>query len=181
MRFPYKRRFLLSVFRIMTACSLRSLMFCTAHPILLGWLNRAVRWAEHVACMGERRGVFKVLVGKPKGNRPLGRPRVWVTGLRRFERPYSLRLLRHIQKDLNPQQRSWKTAYLAWSSKFRIRNMYKNNLVTKSEYIYFPIAGNTVTQNEAELWFMCQSIIMAEHSNRSYDVRRVIVTRSKRK
>jgi len=29
----------------------------------------------HVACMGERRGVYRVLVGKPKGKRPLGRPR----------------------------------------------------------------------------------------------------------
>jgi len=29
----------------------------------------------HVACMGERRGIFRVLVGKPEGKRPLGRPR----------------------------------------------------------------------------------------------------------
>ena len=29
----------------------------------------------HVACMGERRGVYRVLVGKPEGKRPLGRPR----------------------------------------------------------------------------------------------------------
>ena len=29
----------------------------------------------HVARMGERRGVYRVLVGKPKGKRPLGRPR----------------------------------------------------------------------------------------------------------
>jgi hypothetical protein len=29
----------------------------------------------HAACMGEERKVYKVLVGKPKGNRPLGRPR----------------------------------------------------------------------------------------------------------
>jgi hypothetical protein len=33
------------------------------------------RWAGHVACMWERRGVFTVLVGKPMGKRPLGRPR----------------------------------------------------------------------------------------------------------
>jgi hypothetical protein len=31
--------------------------------------------AGHVACMGEDRGVHKVLVGKPEGKRPLGRPR----------------------------------------------------------------------------------------------------------
>jgi len=29
----------------------------------------------HVACMGERRGVHRVLVGKPEGKRPMGRPR----------------------------------------------------------------------------------------------------------
>jgi len=33
------------------------------------------RWAEHVARMGEGRGVYRVLVGKPEGKRPLGRPR----------------------------------------------------------------------------------------------------------
>ena len=32
-------------------------------------------WAGHVARMGERRGVYRVLVGKPEGKRPLGRPR----------------------------------------------------------------------------------------------------------
>ena len=31
--------------------------------------------AGHVARMGERRGVYRVLVGKPEGKRPLGRPR----------------------------------------------------------------------------------------------------------
>ena len=34
-----------------------------------------MRWAGHVARMGERRGVYKVLVGKHEGKRPLGRPR----------------------------------------------------------------------------------------------------------
>jgi len=34
-----------------------------------------VRWAGHVARMGERRGVYRVWVGKPEGKRPLGRPR----------------------------------------------------------------------------------------------------------
>jgi hypothetical protein len=37
--------------------------------------SRRIRWAEHVARMGEGRGVCRVLVGKPEGNRPLGRPR----------------------------------------------------------------------------------------------------------
>ena len=34
-----------------------------------------MRWAGHVARMGERRGIYRVLVGKPEGKRPLGRPR----------------------------------------------------------------------------------------------------------
>ena len=37
--------------------------------------SRRKRWAGHVARMGERRGVYRVLVGKPEGKRPLGRPR----------------------------------------------------------------------------------------------------------
>jgi len=34
-----------------------------------------MRWARHVARMGEERRVYRVLVGKPEGKRPLGRPR----------------------------------------------------------------------------------------------------------
>jgi len=37
--------------------------------------SRRMRWAGHVLCMGERRGVYRVLVGKAEGKRPLGRPR----------------------------------------------------------------------------------------------------------
>jgi len=37
--------------------------------------SRRMTWAGHVARMGESRGVYRDLVGKPKGNRPLGRPR----------------------------------------------------------------------------------------------------------
>ena len=37
--------------------------------------SRRMRWAGHVARMEEGRGVYKVLVGKPEGKRPLGRPR----------------------------------------------------------------------------------------------------------
>ena len=36
---------------------------------------RRMRWAEHVARMGERRDVYRNLVGKPEGKRLLGRPR----------------------------------------------------------------------------------------------------------
>ena len=37
--------------------------------------SRRIRWTGHVARMGEGRVVHKVLVGKPEGKRPLGRPR----------------------------------------------------------------------------------------------------------
>ena len=37
--------------------------------------SRRMRWAGHVARVGERRGVYRVLAGKPLGKRPLGRPR----------------------------------------------------------------------------------------------------------
>ena len=33
-----------------------------------------MRWEGHVACVGERRGAYEVLVGKPEGKRSLGRP-----------------------------------------------------------------------------------------------------------
>jgi hypothetical protein len=38
-------------------------------------LDLLLRWAEHVARMGEERGLYTVLVGKPEGKRPLWRPR----------------------------------------------------------------------------------------------------------
>ena len=37
--------------------------------------SRRMRWAGHVARMGKRKDVYRVLVGKPEGKRPLGRPR----------------------------------------------------------------------------------------------------------
>ena len=37
--------------------------------------SRRLRWAGHVTLTGERRGVYRVLVGKPEGKRPLGIPR----------------------------------------------------------------------------------------------------------
>jgi hypothetical protein len=37
--------------------------------------SRRMRWAVHVACMGARRCIYRVLLGKPEGKRPLGRLR----------------------------------------------------------------------------------------------------------
>jgi hypothetical protein len=45
--------------------------------------SRRIRWAGHVAYMGEGRGVYRVLVGKPEGKSPLGRPRRrWVDNIK---------------------------------------------------------------------------------------------------
>jgi len=45
------------------------------HNIVWVIKSRRMRWAGHVARMGEERGVYRVLVGKLEGKRPLGRPR----------------------------------------------------------------------------------------------------------
>ena len=37
--------------------------------------SKRMRWAGHVTRVGELKGVYRVLVGKPEGRRPLGRPR----------------------------------------------------------------------------------------------------------
>jgi hypothetical protein len=51
--------------------------------IIMQVKSRGMRWAGHMARMGEERKVYKVLVGKPEGKRPLGRPRRrWEDGIR---------------------------------------------------------------------------------------------------
>jgi hypothetical protein len=37
--------------------------------------SRRMKWTGHVARMGEKRGAYRILVGRPEGRRPLGRPR----------------------------------------------------------------------------------------------------------
>jgi hypothetical protein len=60
---------------------MRNFIICTHPQISLG-KSRRMRWAGHVACMGEERKMYKVLVGKPEGKRPLGRPRHrWEDGI----------------------------------------------------------------------------------------------------
>jgi len=50
---------------------------------LLYILLSILRWTGHVARMGEERGAYRVLVGKPEGKRSLGRPRRgWVDNIR---------------------------------------------------------------------------------------------------
>jgi hypothetical protein len=50
-----------------------------------------MRWAGHVARIGEERKMYKVLVGKPEEKRPLGRPRRrWKDGIRMYLRETGL-------------------------------------------------------------------------------------------
>jgi hypothetical protein len=45
--------------------------------------SRRMKWAGHVAGMGEKRNAYRILVGKPEGKRPLGRPRHrWVNNIK---------------------------------------------------------------------------------------------------
>jgi len=56
-------------------------LYCSPNIVRVIKLRR-LRWAGHVAPMGER-GVYRVLVGKPEGRRPLRRPRRrWVDNIR---------------------------------------------------------------------------------------------------
>jgi len=48
---------------------------CSLPNIVRVVKSRRMRWAGHVACMGEGRDVRRVLVGKPEGKRTLGKPR----------------------------------------------------------------------------------------------------------
>ena len=49
----------------------------------LKYILQKLRWAGHVARMGEEWGLYRILVGKPEGRRPLGRPRCrWVDNIR---------------------------------------------------------------------------------------------------
>jgi hypothetical protein len=44
---------------------------------------RKMRWAGHVTRMGDERNAYRILVGKPEGKRPLGRPRCrWVDNVK---------------------------------------------------------------------------------------------------
>jgi hypothetical protein len=53
-------------------------------PSILRTINsRRMRWIGHLARMGEKRNSYRILVGKPEGKKPLGRPRYrWVNNIK---------------------------------------------------------------------------------------------------
>jgi len=65
-----KQRILLILLQEGENYIMRSLKICTP-PVIK---SRIMGWAGHVACMGDKGGVYRVLMGKPEGKRPLWRP-----------------------------------------------------------------------------------------------------------
>jgi hypothetical protein len=52
-------------------------------PSIIRIIKSRMRWARHVARMGEKRNLYRLLVGKPEGKRPLGRPRCrWIDNIK---------------------------------------------------------------------------------------------------
>jgi hypothetical protein len=57
--------------------------FYSSPNIIRNIKSRSIRWAGHVARMGEKSNVYRLLVGKPDGKRPLGRPRRrWIDNIK---------------------------------------------------------------------------------------------------
>jgi hypothetical protein len=63
---------------------MRSFVICTLLPSTIRVImSRRMRWAGHVARIGENRNAYRLLVGKPEGRRPLERPRrKWLDNIR---------------------------------------------------------------------------------------------------
>jgi hypothetical protein len=62
--------------------------------------SRRMRWAGHVAHTGEGRGVNRVLIGRPEGKRPLGRPRLrWEDNIKMYLRDIGFDGMNWIQLD----------------------------------------------------------------------------------
>jgi hypothetical protein len=56
---------------------------CSSPSIIRIIKSRRMRWARHVARMGEKRNVYRLSVGKPEGKSPLGRPRRrWIENIK---------------------------------------------------------------------------------------------------
>jgi hypothetical protein len=72
---------------------MRSFMICIPHPNCAIIKSRRIRWAGHVAQMGEERGVYRILVGKPEGKSSLGRSkRRWEDNIRMDLQQWDMRV-----------------------------------------------------------------------------------------
>jgi hypothetical protein len=62
---------------ILLCSSIESELYAQFSSLNIIWVikSRRLRWAGHVVCMGESRGAYRVLGGKPERMRPLRRPR----------------------------------------------------------------------------------------------------------
>jgi hypothetical protein len=66
---------LLNGINIYKDCIYYNLYSSSSTSIIRMMKSRMIRWAGHVPRMGEKRNAHRILVGKPEGKRPLGRPR----------------------------------------------------------------------------------------------------------
>jgi hypothetical protein len=76
-------RFHLNIYDLTHARFIFLLPIITPVPVKIRMTKSRMRWAGHVARMGDRRNAYSVFVGKPEGRRPLGRPRCrWVDNIK---------------------------------------------------------------------------------------------------
>jgi hypothetical protein len=80
---PYVFMFLHSVYSVLRKRDEVTGGWRKLHSIIRIIKSRRMRWVEHIARMGEKRNVYRLLVGKPEGKRPLGRQRCrWVDNIK---------------------------------------------------------------------------------------------------
>ncbi|KAJ4443767.1 hypothetical protein ANN_05545 [Periplaneta americana] len=123
--------------------------------------SRRLRWAGHVARMGESRNAYRVLVGRPEGKRPLGRPR------RRWEDniKMDLREVGYDDRDwinLAQDRDRWR-AYVRAAMNLRDDNIALNESAMRISYkICHEIAKELKTFNEGEFIKRCLIILADE-------------------
>jgi hypothetical protein len=71
--FRLKRNEVIGDWRKLRSEALHNL--CSSPSIIRMMKSRRMRWARHVACMGEKQNAYRILMGKPKGKTLIGRPR----------------------------------------------------------------------------------------------------------